>query len=381
MIRFVSLLLSMCLIAVSATNSQTSSQDTSAAPADLYAHTMNNGVYTNPALGISLTYPDGWEFVDTELLRQQDAESARKYSEANPIFADKGITVINTSNVFVAQQNPSAPVHPQIYLKTQLTYLPWAQPAAYFSENPFFGSKGVQFLGRIESSMKGGRQFAHACIRVKAAKEKPFFACVLSTVIDSPSKDSSRFVVFQFLSPDLEQAQHISAMIDTIQFSAPQAGAFPPASPAAATVAEKLTEKSDSSAATNGAAAGPPVSPDSATGSESSAGDTAASNAPGVRTARLMNIEDVTLFQPPKENYLGAYILTLQDGQTAISVLFHYGLFQHDYTKEIHAGMDIPYRTSGKHVYLKSQDGKEVRTALCESKGDKIRCGIETFKR
>jgi hypothetical protein len=106
-------------------------------------------------------------------------------------------------------------------------------------------------------------------------------------------------------------------------------------------------------------------------------------SAPG--TARLIGIEDLTAFQPiGRGSYLGVYLLTLQDGQNAMKVLYRYALFQHDFTKGISSGMDIPYRLDGKHVYLKSQDGKEVKTALCEEKGDKLHCAdliIEPRKR
>jgi len=84
--------------------------------------------------------------------------------------------------------------------------------------------------------------------------------------------------------------------------------------------------------------------------------------------------------QTGRANYLGVYLITFHDGQTAIPVLYRYALFQHDFTKELHAGMDIPYRIEGKHVYLRSQDGKEVKTALCEEKGVKLRCADMIFE-
>ena len=109
--------------------------------------------------------------------------------------------------------------------------------------------------------------------------------------------------------------------------------------------------------------------------------DSPQSSVPG--TARLMKIEDFSLdrtIQTGRASYLGVYLITLQDGQTAIPVLYRYALFQHDLTREVHAGMDIPYRIDGKHVYLKSQDGKEVKTALCEPKGEKLHCADMIFE-
>ena len=109
--------------------------------------------------------------------------------------------------------------------------------------------------------------------------------------------------------------------------------------------------------------------------------DSPQSSPPG--TARLMKIEDFSLdrtIQTGRASYLGVYLITLQDGQTAIPVLYRYALFQHDFTREVHAGMDIPYRIDGKHVYLKSQDGKEVKTALCEPKGEKLHCADMIFE-
>jgi hypothetical protein len=100
-----------------------------------------------------------------------------------------------------------------------------------------------------------------------------------------------------------------------------------------------------------------------------------------------MDIEDLSraaAIQTGRASYLGVYLMTLQDGQIAMKVLYRYALFQHDFTKELHAGMDIPYRLDGKHVYFKSQDGKEVKAALCEEKGEKLHCAdliIEPRKR
>jgi len=124
-----------------------------------------------------------------------------------------------------------------------------------------------------------------------------------------------------------------------------------------------------------------PATPDPASGAHTTAATTAVNNAPG--TARLINIDDFTreeTIQTGRMSYLGVYLITLQDGQTTLPVLYRYALFQHDFTKEIHAGMDIPYRIDGKHLYLKSQDSKEVKTALCEPKGNKLHCADVTFE-
>jgi hypothetical protein len=110
-------------------------------------------------------------------------------------------------------------------------------------------------------------------------------------------------------------------------------------------------------------------------------GNAAVSSAPG--TARLMGVEDYTrddVMQTGRMSYLGVYLITLQDGENEIKALYRYALFQHDFTREIHTGMDIPYRLDGKHVYFKSQDGKEVKAALCEEKGVKLHCADVTFE-
>jgi hypothetical protein len=117
------------------------------------------------------------------------------------------------------------------------------------------------------------------------------------------------------------------------------------------------------------------------------AGNTAVGSDPNARTARLMSIEDLSrdvAIQTGRASYLGVYLMTLQDGQNEMKVLYRYALFQHDFTREISAGMDIPYRLDGKHVYFKSQEGKDVKAALCEEKGDKLHCAdliIEPRKR
>jgi hypothetical protein len=104
---------------------------------------------------------------------------------------------------------------------------------------------------------------------------------------------------------------------------------------------------------------------------------------PNSSTARVVDIQDYSMdrtIQTGRANYLGVFLITLQDGQNEINVLYRYALFQHDFTKEIHAGMDIPYRLDGKHVYFKSQDGKDVKAALCEEKGDKLHCADMIFE-
>jgi hypothetical protein len=124
-----------------------------------------------------------------------------------------------------------------------------------------------------------------------------------------------------------------------------------------------------------------PATPNPASGSMTPAADSPVNSTPG--TARLMGIEDFSLdraIQTGRANYLGVYLITLQDGQNPIKVLYRYALFQHDFTRELHAGADIPYRLDGKHVYLKSQDGKEVKTSLCEEKGAKLHCADMVFE-
>ena len=99
-------------------------------------------------------------------------------------------------------------------------------------------------------------------------------------------------------------------------------------------------------------------------------------------SAQLLSVQDITreqVVQTGRASYLGVYLLKLQDGATETTVLYRYGLFQHDYTRQINIGMSIPYRVSGKHMFLGSQDGKEIKTDVCEPKGDKFRCGGVLF--
>ena len=101
-----------------------------------------------------------------------------------------------------------------------------------------------------------------------------------------------------------------------------------------------------------------------------------------LHNAQLLSVLDLTreqVVQTGRESYLGVYLLKLQDGATETTVLYRYTLFQHDYTKQINIGASIPYRVSGKHLFLTSQDGKEIKTDVCEPKGDKFRCGGVLF--
>ena len=112
------------------------------------------------------------------------------------------------------------------------------------------------------------------------------------------------------------------------------------------------------------------------------AGAAGGSGNPGLHNGLLISIQDLTseqVKQTGRDSYLGVYLLRFQDGPTETTVLYRYTLFQHDYTKQIRPGMSIPYRVSGKHVLLQSQDGKEVKTDLCVPKNDKFRCGGMLF--
>lgn len=227
------LLLSLLLAAAPPCVAQTESQQAPPpAPVDLYAHTLADGLYTNPALGLTVKYPDGWEFIDTAFLHQQDDEDSKKYRDANPLLAEKGVIVNDVSNLFVAQKNASAPVHPMIYLKTQGVELPTVDPGTYFTENEFFASRAVKFLSKPELVTINGNKLSQADIGIKQPKGKPFFARIAVAYLANPTGHLGRYVVFEFLNDSIEQVRHDSEMLQTLQLTTPQPAIFLTPAPA-----------------------------------------------------------------------------------------------------------------------------------------------------
>jgi hypothetical protein len=226
---------------------QTAPSKSPSAPVDLYAHTLENRVYTNPALGVKVTFPDGLDFVDTEVLRKKDAEDEEKYRQSlskkvRPEMIqivrsggdpDVGIMFTVTSNLFVAQNK--GPQGLMIYLKTQPGGVSFGaasnsgnSASEYFQDNEFFKSKSVKFLASPAMVTVNGNNLSQADMRIKEQGGKTIFSRIAVVYLANPHSGVGQYAVFEFVSESsIEEAQHASQMLQTLQLTAPPAALFP----------------------------------------------------------------------------------------------------------------------------------------------------------
>jgi hypothetical protein len=98
------------------------------------------------------------------------------------------------------------------------------------------------------------------------------------------------------------------------------------------------------------------------------------------RTGHLVKIEVVFIpMEAGRTTYKANYLIKLRDGSAETVALYHVTIFGHDYVKPLKEDTDIPYRISGKHLFLKSPEGHEIKALLCEVKSDCALCGSDSF--
>ena len=62
-----------------------------------------------------------------------------------------------------------------------------------------------------------------------------------------------------------------------------------------------------------------------------------------------------------------AYLLHIQDGSNDYFALYNVNfVFGHDRSKQLKDDSEIQYRISGKNLFVKMQDSKEIKARLCE---------------
>ena len=84
------------------------------------------------------------------------------------------------------------------------------------------------------------------------------------------------------------------------------------------------------------------------------------------RTGRLLKVSD--------ESYVSAggagktaYLLHVRDGSNDYFALYNVNfLFGHDRSKQLKPDSDIQYRISGKSLFVKIEESKEIKGRLCE---------------
>ena len=98
------------------------------------------------------------------------------------------------------------------------------------------------------------------------------------------------------------------------------------------------------------------------------------------RTGHLVKKEELLLpMETGQTTYKASYPIRLRDGSVETVGLYHVTIFGHDYVKPLKEDTDVPYRISGKHLFVKSQDGHEIKALLCEVKGNTTFCGSDAF--
>lgn len=100
-------------------------------------------------------------------------------------------------------------------------------------------------------------------------------------------------------------------------------------------------------------------------------------NKTNFQKGQLLKIEYVPDLGKTSEK--AAYLFTIQDG--ASQYVGHYTLnyFQHDRSKAMTKGEAVEYRIDGKHLIVKTPNDEEIKTRLCDQKGNCVKCGSAVF--
>jgi hypothetical protein len=84
------------------------------------------------------------------------------------------------------------------------------------------------------------------------------------------------------------------------------------------------------------------------------------------RAGRLLKVSNESFVLPDRAGKT-AYLLHIQDGSNEYFALYNVNqLFGHDRSNQLKSDSDIQYRISGKNLFLKTQDTKEIKGRLCE---------------
>src|SRR5690349_21047243 len=84
------------------------------------------------------------------------------------------------------------------------------------------------------------------------------------------------------------------------------------------------------------------------------------------RTGRLLKVSSHTYALPDRVGKI-QYLLRIQDGANQYFAMYSVNpLFGHDRSDFLKPDSDIQYRISGKSLFVKVQDSKEIKAHLCE---------------
>ena len=110
---------------------------------------------------------------------------------------------------------------------------------------------------------------------------------------------------------------------------------------------------------------------------------TSAQNESQYHAGRLLKISDESFVDPygPGKK---AHLLHIQGGSNEYFALYSLNpLLGHDRSEVLKPDSDIQYRISGKNLFLKIQDGKEIKGRLCDriqiANSSGLKCGDLTI--
>src|SRR6267154_4347602 len=85
------------------------------------------------------------------------------------------------------------------------------------------------------------------------------------------------------------------------------------------------------------------------------------------RTGHILKIEDVGYIPSESgETYHKADVLLyIRDGSDEFVARYYVTIFGHDKSKVLKPDTDVSYRISGKSLFVKTPDGKELKAGLC----------------
>ena len=84
------------------------------------------------------------------------------------------------------------------------------------------------------------------------------------------------------------------------------------------------------------------------------------------RAGRLLKVSDQSFVMPDRAGKT-AYLLRIQDGSNEYFALYNVNfILGHDRSSQLKSDSDIQYRISGKNLFVKIQDSKEIKGRLCE---------------
>jgi hypothetical protein len=86
---------------------------------------------------------------------------------------------------------------------------------------------------------------------------------------------------------------------------------------------------------------------------------------PEYRAGRLLKVSNQSYVMPGSAGKT-AYLLHIQDGSNDYFALYSVNdVFGHDRSNQLKSDSEIQYRISGKNLFLKAQDSKEIKSRLC----------------